>query len=70
MNFLKNLSYILLLIGAINWGLVGLFNFDLVAFLFGNMTILSRIIYTLVAISGIFYSVLLFRQDDCICKTY
>ncbi len=65
MNFIKNLSYTLLLIGAINWGFVGLFNFDLVAFLFGNMTILSRIIYTLVATAGIFYSILLFRQDEC-----
>ena len=65
MNFLKNLSYILLLIGAINWGLVGLFNFDLVAFLFGDMTILARIVYTIVAVAGIFYSILLFRQDEC-----
>ena len=65
MNFIKNLCYILLIIGAINWGLIGLFNFDLVAFLFGNMTILTRIIYTTVAVAGILYSVLLFRQDEC-----
>lgn len=69
MNFIKNLSYVLLLIGAINWGLVGLFNFNLVAYLFGDMTIVSRIIYSVVALSGIFYSILLFRDDECVCKT-
>lgn len=37
------------IIGAVNWGLIGLFKFDLVAFLFGSMTLLSRIIYTIVA---------------------
>jgi uncharacterized membrane protein YuzA (DUF378 family) len=44
---------ILALIGGINWGLVGLFDFDLVAFLFGPMSILSRIVYLLVALSAI-----------------
>ena len=70
MNFIKNLAYILLIVGAINWGLVGLFNFDLVAYLLGTMTVAARIVYTLVALAGVFYSILLFRQDDCICKTY
>lgn len=42
------------IIGAVNWGLIGLFKFDLVAFLFGNMTLLSRIIYTIVGICGIY----------------
>ena len=42
------------IIGAVNWGLIGLFNFDLVAFLFGSMTLLSRIIYTIVGICGIY----------------
>ena len=60
MNFLKNLSYILLLIGAINWGLVGLFNFDLVAFLFGNMTFWTRTIYILVGISALIYGSMLY----------
>ena len=52
-KFLKYFSYILVLIGAINWGLVGFFGFDLVAFLFGEMSILSRIIYALVGLSAI-----------------
>ena len=38
------------IIGAVNWGLIGLFKFDLVAFHFGSMTLLSRIIYTIVGI--------------------
>ena len=53
----KGLDYILLalvIIGAINWGLIGFFRFDLVAFLFGNMSWLSRIIYALVGISGLY----------------
>ncbi len=45
---------ILVLIGAINWGLIGFFGFDLVSFLFGNMTWLSRIIYGLVGLSGLY----------------
>ena len=45
---------ILVVVGAANWGLVGLFQFDLVAALFGNATILSRIVYTLVGVAGLF----------------
>ena len=40
------------IIGAVNWGLIGFFNFNLVAFLFGSMTWLSRIIYALVGLCG------------------
>ncbi len=42
------------IIGAINWGLIGFFNFNLVSFLFGSMTWLSRIIYAIVGICGIY----------------
>lgn len=42
------------IIGAVNWGLIGLFSFDLVAFIFGNLSWISRIIYTLVGICGIY----------------
>lgn len=44
----------IVLIGAINWGLIGFFRFDLVSFLFGNMTLLSRIVYGLVGLCGIY----------------
>lgn len=52
-KFLKYTSYILVLIGALNWGLVGFFEFDLVAKLFGDMTTLSRVVYDIVGISAI-----------------
>ena len=44
----------LVIIGAINWGLIGFFRFDLVAFICGNMSWLSRIIYTLVGLCGLY----------------
>lgn len=53
----KGLDYTLLtlvIIGAVNWGLIGFFRFDLIAFLFGEMSWLSRIIYALVGISGLY----------------
>ena len=52
-NFWKNLTLILTVIGGVNWGLVGAFDFDLVAFLFGPMSILSRIVYILVGLSAL-----------------
>lgn len=64
MNILQKTALIFTLIGAFNWGLIGLFSFDLVAFLFGEMTILSRIVYTLVGICGIINIVLLFVDLD------
>ncbi len=48
------LAFVLLIIGGLNWGLVGIFNLDLVAYLFGNLSIISRIVYTLVGISAIY----------------
>ena len=54
-KFFKWLSFWLVIIGALNWGLVGLFNFDLVAFLLGEMTLWSRLIYSLVGLSAIIY---------------
>ncbi len=44
----------LVIIGGINWGLIGFFQFDLVAFLFGNMSLISRIIYGIVGISALY----------------
>jgi len=53
MNVLKYTAYTLVLIGALNWGLVGLFGLNLVAAIFGDMTILARIVYTLVGAGAI-----------------
>lgn len=55
---MKVLDYTILtigIIGAVNWGLVGLFRFDLVAFLFGNMSWFSRLVYILVGIAGLYF---------------
>lgn len=58
------LALILLIIGGVNWGLVGIFEFDLVAWLFGGQTaILSRIVYIIVALAAVWCISLLFRDD-------
>lgn len=62
---LDKLALILVIIGALNWGAVGIFQFDLVAWLFGGQgAIISRIVYTLVALAGIWSVSLLFRETD------
>ena len=53
-KFLQYFSLTLTVIGAINWGLVGFFGLDLVAFLFGSMSVLSRIIYAVIGICGLY----------------
>ena len=53
MKVLYNIVLTLVIIGALNWLLIGLFKFDLVAMLFGELSVLSRIVYTLVGLSGI-----------------
>ena len=54
LNALDWISMTLLIIGGVNWGLVGLFNFDLVAALFGQMSLLSRIVYVLVGVCALY----------------
>ena len=62
---LDRLSLILTIIGALNWGSIGLFRFDIVAWIFGGQeALLSRIIYTVVALAGIWCITLLFRERD------
>ncbi len=53
MKVINLIAVIFLIVGGLNWGLVGLFNFDLVAAIFGAMSIISRVIYTLVGLSAI-----------------
>ena len=62
MKIIDKIALVLIIIGAINWGLIGLFNFNLVEAIFGDMTIISRIIYGLVGLSGLWGIKLLF--DD------
>lgn len=62
---LDKIALTLLIIGGVNWGLVGLLQFDLVAFLFGgSASLLSRIVYTLVGLAAIWCISLLFRDTD------
>lgn len=62
---LDRICLILVIIGGLNWGSIGLFQFDLVAWLFGGQSaIVSRIIYTLVALASIWCISLLFRERE------
>ncbi len=54
MNALDWIALILVIIGALNWGLVGFFSFDLVKTIFGDMTVVSRIVYDLVGLAGLY----------------
>ena len=70
MMLLNKIALALAIVGALNWGLVGLFTFDLLAWICGGATtIVARIIYTLVAIAGIFCISMLFRRNDEITET-
>lgn len=53
-NVLDVIAWVLLIIGGLNWGLVGVFHFDLVAHLFGDFTLLTRVVYDLVGIAAIY----------------
>ena len=64
MKIIDNIALILIIIGAINWGLIGLFKFNLVDAIFGTMSLLSRIIYTLVGISGLWGFKLIFDRNS------
>jgi uncharacterized protein len=64
MTIINKVTLLLLIVGGLNWGLVGLFSFDLVAALFGEMTLLSRIVYTLVGASALWQLVPLFGGTE------
>ena len=62
MKVIDKIALVLIIVGALNWGLIAIFNFDLVAAIFGDMTVISRIVYGLVGVSGLWGIKLLF--DD------
>lgn len=64
MNIIQKIALTFTIIGAINWGLVGIFNFNLVDTLFGVGSVVSRIIYTIVAISGLINIIIYFIDLD------
>lgn len=60
---MDTLALILSIVGSLNWGLVGIFKFDLVAWLFGGQgSVISRIIYTVIGLAGLWCISLLFRR--------
>ncbi len=72
MRSIKATSYILVLLGALNWGLVGAFGFDLVAYLFGKMTLITKSIYIIVGLSAIICALSSLMnneedEEDCEC---
>lgn len=65
MKIIDRIALIILLIGGINWGSIGLFKFDIVAWLFGGMTgVFARIIYVIVGLSALWCITLLFRERE------
>ena len=67
---LDRISLILVVIGALNWGSIGLFQFDIVAWIFGGQgAVISRIVYTLVALAGVWCLSLLFRENALLAES-
>ncbi|MFA7253367.1 MAG: DUF378 domain-containing protein [Patescibacteria group bacterium] len=64
LNTLDWIAAILLVIGGLNWGLIGLFDFNLVSVIFGELSLISRIIYILVGISAIYFIVSLISKGN------
>ena len=63
MSILNKITLLLLIVGGLNWGLVGLLNFDLVAAIFGEMSLPSRVVYGLVGLSALWQLVPLFGGE-------
>lgn len=68
MNAISKTALALVIVGALNWLLVGAFKFDLVAALFGNMSFLSRIVYSLVGLAGLYCLTLLFQSAQAVSR--
>ncbi len=69
MNKLDWIAVILVIVGALNWGIIGFFGFNLVGILFGTMSILSRIVYGLVGLAGVYMVYCLAKGCKCPTKT-
>jgi len=62
MKTLKIIALVLVIVGGLNWGLVGLFSFDLVAAIFGEMSTISRIVYALVGLAAVVLAIASFMK--------
>ena len=68
---MDRIALIVSIIGALNWGSIGLFQFDVVAWIFGGQdTTLARVVYTVVALAGIWCISLLFRERDEVAEAH
>lgn len=67
MKILTMIALILLIIGGLNWGLVGLFDFDLVQFLFGSMEMIARLVYILIGLAAV-YKIVAWATCKSCCK--
>lgn len=63
MSIIQKIALVITIVGAINWGLIGIFDFNLVSYMFGEASIVSRIVYTLVFVAGLFNVALLFLRN-------
>ena len=68
MRILRIIAYSLTIIGALVWGFVGFFNYNIVAAMFGDASILSRIVYSLVGLSGIVLLATARQEEECYCN--
>lgn len=68
MRILRIIAYSLTIIGALVWGVVGFFNYNIVAAMFGDASILSRIVYSLVGLSGIVLLATANQEEECYCN--
>lgn len=62
-NPVNVIALVLIIVGGLNWGLVGLFNFDLVATIFGDMSLISRVVYSLVGVAAVYTVFPAFKRD-------
>lgn len=65
---LEWIAFILLVVGGLNWGLVGFFRFDLVASLFGHMSWFTRLVYDLVGLSAVYVIFLVWKDRDSLLR--
>lgn len=68
MKAIRFLAVVLMVVGSLNWGLVGFFKYNLVDHIFGHMSMLSRVIYALVGLAGLYGIGLICRCCGCGCK--
>ena len=63
MSIIQKIALAVTIVGAVNWGLIGIFDFNLVDYLFGNGSVLSRVTYIIVFVTGLFNIALLFLRN-------